>query len=121
MNIDAPIKKNNYELPRTTDDAVKAEKKKQIYTPVILNKIRESVRVRTEQANELFKTELFGVAQSIAENADSLYHSSKYVILERFPTCNYGSATDSKTNDSAIMIDFSFYEKSCYQRKCKIS
>ena len=48
---------------------VKAEKKKLIYAPVILNKIRESIRVRTEQANELFKTELFDVAQSIARKS----------------------------------------------------
>ena len=70
MSIDAPIKKNNDKLPRTTNDAVKAEKKKLIYTPAILTKIRESIRVRTEQTNELFKTKLSDVAQSIAENAD---------------------------------------------------
>ena len=112
MNIDAPIKKNNYELPRTTNDAVKAEKKKQIYAPAILNKIREFIRVRTEQANELLKTDLFDVVQSIAENADSLYHSSKFDRLKRFPTRNYERATDSKTDDSAIIIDFSLFTKS---------
>ena len=112
MNIDAPIKKNTYELPRTTNDTVKAEKKKQIYAPAILNKIREFKRVRTEQTNELFKTELSDVAQSIAENADSFYHSSKSDILKCFPTCNYERTTDSKTNDSAIIIDFSLFTKS---------
>ena len=66
MSADTPIKKKNNKLPRTTKDAVKAEKKKLIYSHAILNKIRESIRVRTEQANELFKTELFDVAQSIA-------------------------------------------------------
>ena len=39
MSIDAPLKKNNYKLPRTTKDAVKAEKKKLIYAHAILNKI----------------------------------------------------------------------------------
>ena len=77
-----------------------------------MNKIRECIRVRTEQANELFKTKLFDVVQSIAENADSLYHSSKSDTLKRFPTCNYESATDSKTNDSAIIIDLSLFTKS---------
>ena len=61
MSIDAPIKKNNYKLPRTTNDAVKVEKKKLICARAILNKIQESIRIRTEQANELFKTELFDV------------------------------------------------------------
>ena len=77
-----------------------------------MDKIRESIRVRTEQANELFKTELFHVAQSIAENADSLYHCSKSDILKIFPTCNYKSATHSKTNDSAIIVDLSVFKKS---------
>ena len=66
-SIDAPVKESNYKSPRTTNDAVKAEKKKLIYAPAILNKIREFLRVRIEQANQLFKPELFDVAQSIAE------------------------------------------------------
>ena len=56
MSIDALIKRKYF-----TNDAVIAEKKKLICDPAILNKIRESIRVRTEQANELFKTELFDV------------------------------------------------------------
>ena len=76
-----------------------------------MNKIRESIRVRTEQANELSKTEPYDVAQSIAENVDSLYLSSKFDMLKRFPTCNYKSATGSKTNDSAIIIDLSLFTK----------
>ena len=112
MSIDAPIKKNIYKLPRTTNDWVKAEKKKLIYATAILNKIRESIRVRTQQANKLIKTELFDVAQSIAENADSLCHSSKSDILKRFPTCNYESATDSKANDSTIKKDLWLFTKS---------
>ena len=61
MSIDAPMKKSNYKL-RTTNDAFRAEKKKLIHAPAILNKIRESIGVRTKQANELFKTELFDIA-----------------------------------------------------------
>ena len=59
MSADTSIKKNNNKLPRTTKDTVKAEKWKLIYSHTILNKIRESTRVRTEQANALFKTDLF--------------------------------------------------------------
>ena len=62
MSIDALIKKNNYKLPTTTNYTVKVENMKLVYAPAILNKMRESIRVRTEQANELFKTELFDVA-----------------------------------------------------------
>ena len=112
MSVDAPIKKNNHKLPRTTNDVVKAEKKKLIYAPTILKKARESIRVRTEQAIEFIKTELFAVVQSITENVDPLYHSSKSDILKRFPTFNYESGTDSKTNYSAIIIYLSVFTKS---------
>ena len=107
MSIDALIKKKYF-----TNDAVIAEKKKLICDSAILNKIRESIRVRTEQANELFKTELFDVPQSTAENTDSLYHSRESDILKRFPICNCKSATDSKINNSAIIIDFLLFTKS---------
>ena len=112
MSINATIKKSNYKLLRTTNDTVKAEKKKLRYTPAILNKIREPIHVTTEQANQLFKTELFEVAQSTVGNTDSLYHSSKSDIFERFPTCKYESATDSKANDSALIIDLLLLTKS---------
>ena len=50
-----------------------------------MNKLRECIRVRARPAEELFKTELFNVAQSTAKNEDSLYHNSKSDILKRFP------------------------------------
>ena len=74
--------------------------------------MRKSIRIRTEQVNKLFKTELFYVAQSIAENADPLFHSSKSDILKRFPTRTYESATDSKTNDLAIIIYLPLFMRS---------
>ena len=74
--------------------------------------MRKSIRIRTEQVNKLFKTELSYVAQSIAENADPLFHSSKSDILKRFPTRTYESATDSKTNDLAIIIYLPLFRKS---------
>ena len=43
---------------------------------------------------------------------NSLYHSSKSNVLKRLSTCNYESVTDSKTNDSAIIIDLLFFTKS---------
>ena len=83
-SVDAPIKKNNYKLPRTANDAMKEREKKLIYSPAIMNKLRECIRVRAGKAEELFKTELFNVTQSIVEDEDSLYHSSKSKILKRF-------------------------------------
>ena len=80
-SVDAPIKKNNYKLPKNANDAIK---EKLTYSPAIMNKLRECIRVRAGKAEELFKTELFNVTQSIVEDEDSLYHSSKSKILKRF-------------------------------------
>ena len=44
-SVDAPIKKNNYKLPRTANDAMKEKEKKLIYSPAIMNKLRECLRV----------------------------------------------------------------------------
>ena len=64
---------------------MKEKEKKLIYSPAVMNKLRESTRVLPGKAEELFKTELFNVAQSIAENEDSFYHSSKSDMSKRFP------------------------------------
>ena len=48
MSIEAPIQNKNYELSKTTNDAVNVEKKKLIYKLAFRTKIRESIRVRNE-------------------------------------------------------------------------
>ena len=54
-SVDAPIKKNNYKLPKIANDAIK---EKLTYSPAIMNKLRECIRVQAGKAKELFKTEL---------------------------------------------------------------
>ena len=110
-SIDAPIRKNNYKLPRNLNDAMKEEIKNLTYFPSVLNKIREVILVRKSQAIELFQTELFNVAESIAENADSLYRNNKSDIPKRFPTCKYVE-TDTQIDSSAIILDLSLFAKS---------
>ena len=79
-----------------------------------MNKLPECIRVRAGKAEALFKTELFNVAQSIAEKEDSLYHSSKSDILKRFPIYNNDSITEATINDSAMIIDLSLFTRSHY-------
>ena len=110
-SIDAPIRKNNYKLPRNLNDAMKEEIKNLTYFPSVLNKIREVILVRKSQAIELFQRELFNVAESIAENADSLYRNNKSDIPKRFPTCKYVE-TDTQIDSSAIILDLSLFAKS---------
>ena len=40
-SVDAPIKKNNYKLPRTANDAMKEKEKKLIYSPAIMNELEK--------------------------------------------------------------------------------
>ena len=40
-SVDAPIKKNNYKLPRTANDAIKEKEKKLIYSPAIMNELEK--------------------------------------------------------------------------------
>ena len=49
------LKKNNYKLPKNANDAIK---EKLTYSPAIMNKLRECIRVQAGKAKELFKTEL---------------------------------------------------------------
>ena len=50
-----------------------------------MNKLRECIRVRAGKAEELFKTELFNVAQSIAENENSLIIVPNLIYSNAFP------------------------------------
>ena len=48
-----------------------------------MNKLRSACDLRRDQLLEMFKTELYGVAQSIAANSEALYHINKSDILEK--------------------------------------
>ena len=48
-----------------------------------MNKLRSACELRRGPTLKLFKSELYGVAQSIASNAESLYHSNKSDILKK--------------------------------------
>ena len=87
---------------------MKEKEKKLICSHAIMNKLRECITVLAGKAEKLFKTELFNVAQSIAENEDSLLHSCKFDISKRFPIYNNDSITEATINDSAMIIDLSF-------------
>ena len=109
--IDAPIKKNNYELPGNINEKLKLQENKLKYPIATLSKLREAVHLRKDKATELFSTELFGVSQCIAENSNSLYHGTKSDILKRFATCNYIEPHKTKTT-SAMVFDLSLFTKS---------
>ena len=80
-----------------------------------MNKLRSAAKVRKQGTLYLFETELFGVAQSLAETSTSLYHRNKSEIPTKFPSFNKCTIS----NSSAAVIDLSPIEKGIYVTHCK--
>ena len=85
---------------------MKTQEKKLHYPIATLTKLRESVHLRKRKLRNLqqveFTTEVFEIAQCIAENSDSL--RTKSDIFKRFPTCN-PIESESQNNSSAIVFN----------------
>ena len=101
--LDAPIKKNSFLTPGKFEEETKESHKKLIYSNELMNILRSACDLRRDKASQLFETELFGVAQSLAKNATALYHSNKSVILKKFTSCEEHGLPEA----SAAVIDFS--------------
>ena len=81
------------------------------YSVTTLIKLRKAVHNRPSSTNYLFATEIFNVAQSLAENSETLYHGSKSDVLKCFASQKELSINKC---DSAIMHDLSILVKSQY-------
>ena len=53
----------------------------------LVTKLRSAVEYRHDLANEVFQHELLGIAQSVAETSDSLYHGQQSELKKRFSFC----------------------------------
>ena len=53
-------------------------------TQAMVTKLRVACVARQKHAEIFFKSEIFGIAQSISTDSRSLYHGSKSDILKRF-------------------------------------
>ena len=83
VSLDDPIKKKPFLSPGKFKEQNKKKSKKLIYSTDNMNKLRSACELRRDPTLKLFKSELYGVAQSIASNAESLYHSNKSDILKK--------------------------------------
>ena len=106
--INDPIKKNFLLLPGKVVDKQKKEASKMSYPINTLTKLREAIHNRPKLTNDLFATEIFDVAQSLAETSDSLYHGTKSDVLKCFTSHN---TLLIKKEDSSILHDLSILVK----------
>ena len=102
--IDAVIKKNNLCLPGKFEDQQKENEKKLNYSPALLTKLRSALHYRRELTAQLFETELFGVAQCLAETSSKLYHGTKSEIMKKFSALSCELNFD---NSSALVAELS--------------
>ena len=109
--INDPIKKNFLLVPSKVEEKHKKEVNKMIYSTNSLTKLREAIHLRSYHSKQLFATEIFGVAQSLAGNSETLYHGTKSDILKCFSSHN--DVVIDKF-DSAIIHDLSILVKSQY-------
>ena len=103
--IDAPIKKNNFFIPGRYDSQKVDKEQKLVYSNTALTKLRVATEVRPEIASKVFESELYGVAQSLAQTARNLCHGNKAVILEKFESCKFVEVDPLQA--SAIIIELS--------------
>ena len=70
----------------------------------LMNKLRSAAAYRSEQALILFEGEIFGVAQSLANDKTSLYHGTKSEIKNLLKQC---TPWVINTENSAIIVELS--------------
>ena len=63
-------------------------RKRLVYSVTVLTKLRSSIDFRPTLSKELFKTELFGVSQSLAKTSIEVYHTKKSDVLSVSKTCD---------------------------------
>ena len=80
--IDVPIKKNCFNTMANEQHDIQG--KELVLSQSAVTKLRSAAVYREEKVTNLFSTEILGVAQSISENRNTLYHGTKSDILKRF-------------------------------------
>ena len=78
-------------------------KKDLVYSNGIMSKLRSAAKLRRQGSLLSLKTELFGIAQSLAETSTSLNHRNKSEILRKSPSFNEYTIS----NSSAAVVDLS--------------
>ena len=80
--IGQKISKNN--IPLAGNIRNEKGNNKLSYSTAALTKLQSAIQLRESSCKVLFKSEIYGVAHSIAESTTKLYHSKKSEMLDRF-------------------------------------
>ena len=78
VSINAKIRKNKSNIMNTDLKAKSIPTNTSNTT--LMNKLRSAAAYRPEQVSKLFEGEIFGVAQSLADDKTSLHHGTKSEI-----------------------------------------
>ena len=105
ISIDAPIEKNDFFIPGRYKDQKVDKEQKLVYSNTALTKLSIATEVRLEIASKVFESELYGVAQSLAQTTRKLYHGNKAVILEKCESCKFVEVAPLQA--SAVVIELS--------------
>ena len=103
ISINAKIHKDKFSI-MNADLKTKSAPASTVSTSILMNKLRSVAAYCPDQISKLFEGEIFGVAQSLAEDKTSFYHGTKLEIKKRLPKC-LPPVIDMQT--SAIIIELS--------------
>ena len=107
VSINAKISKNKFNIMNTDLKAKSIPTNTSNTT--LMNKLRSAAAYRPEQVSKLFEGEIFGVAQSLADDKTSLYHGTKSEIKKRFKQCTPPviNTVELSPKCSAIIVELS--------------
>ena len=115
ITIDHKITKNVLSIPGRYEKNQKESEKRLIYPITVLTKLRSSIDFWSTLSKELFKTELFGVSQLLAQTLIDLYHSKRSDVLSVFTRCDMLLRGPS----AAIIIELSPLVEKNYLTDCR--
>ena len=86
--INHKITKNALSIPGRYKKNLKKSEKRLVQPVTVLTKLRSSIDFLSTLSKEFFKTQLFGVSQSLAKLSIVLYRSNKSDVLQfSYATC----------------------------------
>ena len=73
------------------------------YSTAELTKLQSAIQLMESSYNALFMSEIYGVAQSIAETTTKFYHSKKSEMLDRCKKWNVSNLSSCNEKDARVV------------------
>jgi hypothetical protein len=81
VSIKEPISLNSFNLPGNQN---KRATKDPVMTTKMIDKVKDTAKIRRSAVENALNTEVFGIAQSLAKDQFSLYHGTKSHVVNPF-------------------------------------